>query len=189
MKKTVILFLCILCSPGFCGVFSASGHKKANGLNIEVHYPDGWTAQEGIRPHIVQKFDNNNGSFCMLQIQSIGENLSQKEWNANFVNSTLDDWDEILRDLSQQTKMLSMKHTKYEGLDGVMLKVEQISERGGMTVNSMGVMHIVGYRDSFIMLQCMSGGLTKLEAIQRFNEVEKDFVQFGTGLVLLDKYL
>ncbi len=48
---------------------------------------------------------------------------------------------------------------------------------------------MVGYKDSWIMLWCMSGGLTRQAAEQMFNKKMPEFIQWGNGLVLLDKYL
>lgn len=185
MRKIIYVFLCLLCNPAVCGVFSTTGHEKANGLDIEVHYPENWIVKEGIRPHIVQRFTDQNGNYCQLQINPIGQVLSKEEWDELIKNSTKSDWVELL---GSTYNILSMKHTKYEGLDGVMFKTELVGERAGKTIYGLGIMHILGYKDSWIMFGCMAGGLSKQVAEQKFEAVESDFVRFGNGLVILDKY-
>lgn len=184
IKKILIFVCCLICLPAFCDVFSTNGHKKANGLNIEVHYPSGWTNEEGIRPHIVQKFTDKNGDYCMLIIGNTGQKLSAKQWDNEFKYMTISDY----RDILEGGDVKSVKQTKYEGLSGALVQFEMNKERSGITVYLAGLMHIFGYKDSIISMQCAAGDLTKQGAIKKYEAVKMDFLSFGNGLVLLNKY-
>lgn len=41
--------------------YRTKGHPKALGLDFQISYPASWRAEEGERPHIVQKFISQNG--------------------------------------------------------------------------------------------------------------------------------
>lgn len=186
MRNIMMLIIFALCTPGMCDTFSAKGHKKSNGLNIEVHYPNGWTAEEAIRPHIVQKFVHEGGSMCLLDIYPIGKFLSKDEWASEFELMTRVEY-EIL--FGNDTKVISFNKTRYEGLDGVLLRTQGMHQRSGATFYSDNMVHMLGYKDSLISLVCMSIGTTRQKSIQGFEKKESDFLQFGNGLVLLDLYV
>ncbi len=184
IKKILVFVCCLICLPAFCGVFSTNGHKKANGLNIEVHYPSGWTNEEGIRPHIVQKFTDKNGDYCMLIIGNTGQKLSAKQWDNEFKYMTTSDH----RDILEGGDIKSVKQTKYEGLSGALVHFETSKERAGVKLYLSGLMHMFGYKDSIISMQCAAYDLTKQGARKKFEALSIDFLSFGNGLVLLNKY-
>ncbi len=183
MKKILIIIGLLVCSPGLCGVFSTSGHNKSNGLNIEVYYPDGWVTEEGIRPHVVQKFKDKNNNQCALIIQDVGRVLSKKQWEQEIKQYSLADYKEMLN-----ASNISIKQTQYEGLMGILAKYEMENERSGIKLYSVGLSHLLGYRNSMIMIQCFSADLTKQAAKKKFEIASMDFLSFGNGLVILDKY-
>ena len=41
--------------------YKTKGHPKAKGLELSINYPVSWSADEGLRPHVVQKFISENG--------------------------------------------------------------------------------------------------------------------------------
>lgn len=184
IKRILVIICCLVCLPAFCDVFSTNGHRKANGLNIELHYPSGWSHEEGIRPHIVQKFTDKNGDTCMLVVINTGRKLSTKRWDNEFKYMTKSDYSDML----EGGDVKSIKLTKYEGLSGALVQFEMNKERSGAKLYLAGLMHIFGYKDSLIALQCMVGDLTKQGAIKKFDAHSIDFFNFGNGLVLLNKY-
>lgn len=185
MRLIMFFVICALCTPGLCDTFSAKGHQKSNGLNIEIHYPNGWKAEEAIRPHIVQKFVHEVGNTCLLDIHPIGETLSKDEWTSVFKLTTKAEYEILLGD---GMKVISFNKTQYEGLDGVLLRTHGIHQRSGAMFYSDNMVHLLGYKDSLIMLMCMSVGTTRQKSIQGFEKNKSDFLQFGNGLVLLDLY-
>jgi hypothetical protein len=50
--------------------FSTKGHAKAKGANFTIAYPNNWTASEGERPNIVQKFVGE-GSDSLVNVMII----------------------------------------------------------------------------------------------------------------------
>lgn len=184
IKKIFVVVFCLVCAPAFCGVFSTNGHVKANGLNLQVHYPSGWSHEEGIRPHIVQKFTDKNGDYCMLIIGNTGQKLSARQWDNEFKYMTISDY----KDMLEGGDVKSVKQTKYEGLSGALVQFEMSKERSGIKVYLAGLMHIFGYKDSIISMQCAAGDLTKQGARKKFEALSVDFLSFGNGLVLLNKY-
>lgn len=184
IKRIFVLICCFVCLPAFCDVFSTNGHVKANGLNIEVHYPSGWSREEGIRPHIVQKFKDKNGNYCMLIIGDTGKKLSAKQWDNEFKYMTVSDYTDIL----EGGDVKSVKLTKYEGLTGAFVQYELNKERAGVKLYASGLVHMFGYKNSLVLMQCAAADLTKQGAIKKYEAVKMDFLSFGNGLVLLNKY-
>lgn len=165
VKKILFLVCCLMCSPAICNVFSTAGHQKSNGLNIEIYYPANWTHEEGIRPHIVQKFTDKNDNDCMLIVNDTGKTLSVKQWGNEFKYMTVADYREILKD----GDVKSVKETQYEGLPGAVVEYELSQERAGIRLYITGLMHIFGYKNSLVLLQCASADLTKQGARKKFD--------------------
>ncbi len=184
IKKIFIFVCCLVCLPAYCDVFSTSGHTKSNGLNIELHYPSGWSAEEGIRPHIVQKFTDKNNNVCLLLVRDIGKKLSKKQWEREIKYNSIEDY----KDIFGANFISNIKQTEYENIPGVLVEYEATHNRAGMNAYAKGLGHLLGYKSSMIFIQCMSVGLTKQEAQEKFDAVIHDFWSFGNGLVLLDKY-
>lgn len=184
IKRILVICWCLVCLPAFCDVFSTNGHRKANGLNIELYYPAGWFHEEGVRPHIVQKFTDKSGDYCMLIIVNTGHNLSAKQWDNEFRYMTTSDY----RDILEGGDVKSVKLTKYEGLSGALVQYELNKERAGIKLYASGLVHIFGYKNSLVLMQCAAADLTKQGAIKKYEAVKMDFLSFGNGLVLLNKY-
>ncbi len=45
--------------------FSSKDHPKALGLTINIKRPSSWLAENGERPHVVQKFTSNKGLYVV----------------------------------------------------------------------------------------------------------------------------
>ena len=57
-----------------------TNHSKSNGIEYKLRPPSGWEVAEGIRPHIVKKFnDKSSNSSFMILMKETGVFLTKKE--------------------------------------------------------------------------------------------------------------
>ena len=187
MKFFLIAFsFSLFAFQGFAGVFSTAGHPKSNGINVEIHYSDKWTTlAEGKRPHIVQQFKDEQHNYCLLQIRDAGEFLSTKQWATEFRYMTPRDFQDIA---GEGINITNIKHVNYEDQAGVLMHIDMCMERLGVNVCMAGLVHMLGYKNSVILVQCLSAAPTKTQARLAFESALPDFMLFGNAIVLPDRY-
>ena len=187
MKSFLIAFSFLLFTfQCFAGVFSTAGHPKSNGINVEIHYSDKWTTlAEGKRPHIVQQFKDEQHNYCLLQIRDAGDFLSTKQWATEFQYMTPRDFQDIA---GEGINITNIKHVKYEDQAGVLMHIDTCMERVGVNLCMAGLMHMFGYKNSVILVQCLSAAPTKTQARLAFERALPDFMLFGNAIVLPDRY-
>lgn len=180
------LFFSLSCSYSFAQVFSTKGHAKSNGVKIEITYNDNWTTKEGIRPHIVQVFNDNDGwSSCALTIQpALDVKLTKPQWESAFNNFTITEYEDAIEGFN----LKNYKKTAYEGYAGVLIEFDGKKSRAGIDRYIHGLLHMFGYKENLIMLHCIAGGLTKENADKSYHEHFYDFLQFGNNVLLPDEY-
>lgn len=67
---------------GFTDEYYTSESTKSQGLNIKIKYPKSWKAEDGDRPHVVQKFTHFRGSefgTALILITKLDESLSKND--------------------------------------------------------------------------------------------------------------
>jgi hypothetical protein len=66
-------------ADGFTKEFRTGGHVKSQGIDLGIEFPASWKAEEGRRPHIVQRLTSENGRgrvHAMINVQDLGERLT-----------------------------------------------------------------------------------------------------------------
>lgn len=160
--------------------YSSKNNSKAFGLNIEIKYPKNWTSEEGLRPHIVQKFTSKEG-YCDLLIQKAPYSLSYDDWL-----KVTQDTDEIKKNFSTiKPNDLKITPTQYSGAPGDLLEYSTQMEQADTTIFLNGVAHILFYKDKAILLQCITVGNTKEISQKNMNIYYPIFRAMGNSVTII----
>lgn len=166
--------------------YSSKGHPKAYDLNIEILYPSLWIAEEGKRPHIVQKFTDIYGNGCFLGIQELPETHSPTFWLERTKNTDIIK-QQILADIANAND-LKVTPTKYSGVPGDLIEFNYQSSQAGVSVFSNTILHILFYKNKRITLDCSTTGFSK-EATQLLMDIYyPTFRAIGNDIILQNKY-
>jgi len=189
----VILFtMCIACSSAFSinsndyAKYSTKGHSKAYGLNIVLEYPKNWVAEEGNRPHIVQKFsgkmENNIMPMCLIMIQDTGS-MSDDD----FARDTLSAQPKDL--LPPGATLLNWAKTKYDGQPGYWISGSMKTERAGISAREYFLSHNFIYSGRIVSIQCAVIGYgDERDIYAAFKHSLPIFILIGNSIVIHDKW-
>ena len=171
--------------------FSLDGHPKAHGLNISVKYPSAWKAEEGIRPHIVQKFTGSNvggiSPSCMIIVQKL------PSWASLFLEGELGDdvLSEALHEMVPPDAVyLDGGKTKLDGENGAWLKYYYEAERSGLKFGMYSLQYVLFYGGRMLAVQCSVGGVADDKAMleDAFQSYLPVFQVIGNSIVIHDKW-
>src|SRR4051812_38034657 len=130
--------------------FTTAGHPKADGLTITLRYPETWEAEEGERPHVVQKFVARGGGVenCNILIRRLPAALARAQIKQFVASSDVDTM--IGPGLKLQKKVL----TTVDGLPAAALLGSGNYSSGGMTASVVTVVYVTVYKNHLISLTC-----------------------------------
>ncbi len=171
--------------------YSIRTHPKAHGLDISIEYPESWSAEEGIRPHIVQKFTGSvrGGIFpmCMVMVQKLpafAGILMQGEVAREVFSENLHEL------LPPGATFIDGSQTKIDGEPGAWTKYYYETERAGMKCGMYTLKYILFYEKKMFVLQCIVGGNVNDPEILKdaFNTYLPLFQLVGNSIVIHDKW-
>lgn len=166
--------------------YFSKGHVKSFDLNVEIKYPNNWTAKEGLRPHIVQKFVSKDGvGNCVLLIQKLPEAYSSNDWF-----DATKDIDGIKEAFFSNIKANDLKiiPTQYSGVPGNLIEFNSKMSQAGLTMFMNSVQHNLYYKDNMISLQCYIGGQTKQISQKNMDILYPLFRAMGNDIILHNIY-
>ena len=174
--------------------FSTVGHPKAQGLNIQIDYPKSWIKKEGERPHIVQKFSSSGGGgiakVAILNITPIP--LDLKGFSDKEIAEYLFDPKLVEGQLPENSKLLTVKPTKYDGEPGIFLYYVSQMSRAGANFDSLMVSHRFLYQHAtvdFTIAYLILLTPTQKQLSQQQGESFLGLaIQMGNSIILPDKY-
>lgn len=147
-------------------VFLSRGLQKANGLNIRMEYPSGWSTRDGKRPHVLQFFKSPNlFEMASISVYKVSEfyDLNQEELTlyADDIESQLMS-NEMMRSLliiNDDTTIEEYKFstTRLDALSAVMASCK-VSTQGNANIGLIRMFtqtYLIVYKKSFIMFQYM----------------------------------
>ena len=199
LKLVICILAFILVSASVAYAFQwktydTKGHYKAKNTWISVRYPGHWTAAEGNRPNIIQKFtyyDQNTQIQYMLMLQIIdlpkGVTQESNVWPE-------DEWILLGQDLAleQNLRVRNIEKIRHEGQNGIIIKCYGIDERVGLKLYfELDYMYLM-YNDKFIILGCYTGGA--LDAQQSItnshfsDSIRGIYMQYFNSLIIMEKY-
>jgi hypothetical protein len=171
--------------------YSLKGHTKAGGLDVSLKCPSSWRAEEGIRPHIVQKFTGEafGGILpgCMIVVQDL------PAWASLFLKDEIgaEALSESLREIiPPNATYLGGGKTQIDGEPGAWLKYHYQDERAGMRADMYSLMYILFYNGKMLAIQCNVGGVAGDKEIMEdaFASYLPLFQTIGNSVVIHDKW-
>lgn len=175
-------------SEGYQKSFSTKGHKKAQGLDIELKTPISWKAKEGRRPHIVQKWTSENGTgFEMIQLgirDAGGYTPSNKEVE-EFISSGEPKGITPLGSVYIDSGVFSLEMRK-----GYWLEMYTLKERVGVKIYLHSVMHMFFFRGKAISLTCSASSSERdnKKADEAYKRITPLCQRVLNSIVLLQAY-
>lgn len=208
MKRilTLTLLLALLSGPvAFAGTpiakeftsgnrtkFSTAGHPKSKGLDMVLSYPNSWSAQEGERPNIVQKFFSEGGrglEGALIITKNLplppGTVISEDELKELFAPA------EMKAMLPRGANFIQARRTKIEGIPAGVLEYSMRQERAGLTFDSQFISYMFIYGTTLVQLQCMvtAGQPTSSVVLARkMDDFKPLFFLMANSIVLRDKW-
>lgn len=169
--------------------FSTLGHAKAKGVNLSIYFPKSWTAKDGDRPNIIQKFvapEEGAATIVYLMIKDLpgGDSATDAERLAAISN-------ESLKKMVPQTgKCISVSQTKIEGLPAGILEQTSKLESAGVAIQTRSISYTFFVGKKWILLQCVSMGREDdAESVDtKFEGFRPVFSQIATSIVIPDKW-
>ena len=146
--------------------FNSKGHSKSAGLSFRIKYPKSWSAAEGNRPAILQKFRQSDGqdyrSF-MINVIPLEEDLSKKpreEWYLPLEAAKLL--------LPKNIKIYHSQRTTIDGEPCTMVSFTSTLEGAGITMEAQNVVFFVVTPKHLLVL---NGSLIKspIQSDKEFN--------------------
>ncbi len=166
-------------------------HDKSLGIKLSVSYPSSWEAEEGIRPHIVQKFTGKGYGSILPGAMIIIQDVSS--WETAFLEA--EDWEEILYDASadmipEGASIISRGKTNIDAEPAVWMKLYHQQGRAGMEISMFMLQYITVYQGKMILLQCSVAGRMDDQLLleDSFNSYLPLFQGIGNSIVYIDKW-
>lgn len=138
---------------GFRERYQTDGTGKAQGVKLVLQLPRSWLAQDGERPHIVQKWTNEGGtglSVITLDIRDLGGPAPTVQEVDELIRSG-----EMRREFAALGTVLDLGRFTVERQPGVRLELSTLQERVG-PLYSRGVLYQVYFRGKAVGLMCMA---------------------------------
>lgn len=169
--------------------FSTDGHPKAKGVRLSLYYPNSWTAKEGERPNIVQKFVSTRGrgvEMAVLITKSLPPDLeySAQELREFFAPDNLKDM------VPDGALFLAATSTKIETLPAGILDFVVNEQRAGMTVSMRTASLIFIEKNTMVQFQFSVGGTasTLQELEDRMTLLRPLFTLMSNSIILEDMW-
>jgi hypothetical protein len=173
---------------GYINEFYTKESEKSGGVNVKIKYPKSWKAENGDRPHVVQKFTHFRGyefGSALLMITKMDEILSKSD--IDYLLS-----DEGLRNqIPNSSKILSTNNKIIidnipTGEITIYYEQQQMSNKLGMISD----IYIMYYLDNQITLMCTIGSTVDNynKTYNRYLVNKKLFRKIANNLVILSQY-
>ena len=206
--KTFIIFLCIILNTftqvysqdedftlwkeGKTFIYNTTGHLKSKGLNLSVKFPNNWTALEGNRPNIVQKFYHNNKPFVTALI--IVKTFETPPTSEEMID---------LQTESQIKTLIPKGGTHIKSNTGLIIdgetafsieyKLERKAENNvtGLDFNGYIIIYYIIFKNYLIALQfCVTNDITKQDEDinAKFEEHKLAFKRIVNSVIILSKW-
>jgi hypothetical protein len=202
MKKylLILLFISLIPVSAYCKSQSAQefidgkkktyntvGNPKAKGLHLSIEYPEGWSAAQGNRPNVPQKFVSEKGKgleMLVIVVRNMPNDLqlSKDDIDAMFTPESLA---EIVPDAAIY---VGGKPITIDGLSGGWANYIQRQERLGLVMKSISDAYVFYYDKRLIFLIFSVSGIDADETMDRYNWNVPLFKMMVNSLILHDQY-
>jgi len=163
--------------------FNSAGHAKSQGLSVSLRYPAAWVAEEGDRPHVVQKFIGRPRPVnCMVLISDTGRDRTAAQAHADLAPANL------RRLVPGTATMLGGSRTRLDGLTAGEIQFATVTSRPGLTLHMRSVGYVLYYGRHEIDLMCSLGASAAEGLDARFAAWLPVFRQVANTFVLHNQY-
>jgi len=172
--------------------YSTENHPKANGLKITMKYPSDWEAEEGDRPHIVQKFISPSRlSIFMIYVREIPgyvakayELIDENDFDETF------DFDVAKEFIPKNAKLIDKRVTKIEGLLTFIVEYSSYSERAEFEIYTQNILYLMIYKKNAISFQALVADAKGYEnrAKNRMRNTRLTFQKMVNSVVIHNKW-
>lgn len=166
--------------------FDSKGHPKAKGVWLTVRYPQGWSAREGERPNILQKFVGAYGgvdSLLMLQVRDGGTGSNIEKECSTLTDK---DWVDIFTEPASSIE--GMRKIQHEGKPGILFNVLNTQGRAGLILHSSYRVMAICHDRNLVLAWCGSVAPDGIKVKQNLHTLEPLCQQYFNSLVLMDRY-
>jgi hypothetical protein len=172
---------------GFSKAYKTNGHEKSRNIKMLVRIPKSWKGSEGSRPHIVQKWiDENGGGRNMITLLIMdAEGFNPTKEDIKYLISS----GKLKEGIPKDAVYNSAGAFTIEGVPGFWIKQDLVMERAGVEYQQKIIQYSFVYGGSSIQLMCHSGGVLGASDIQEnFEKIEPLCLAILNSVVLEDKY-
>ncbi|MDO8926511.1 MAG: hypothetical protein Q7U94_06330 [Sideroxyarcus sp.] len=175
-------------TDGFRQRYHSDGTGKSQGIKLTLQVPRSWVAKEGERPHIVKKWQSENGTGLELIILDIrdgeGYNPSRQDM-VNVISSG-----EIKSLVPSGSTYADSGNFNLEGQTGYWLQITTNIERAGTKLYQEATTYQLFFRGKAIGLHCQAGGpeSEKSKTSEAFKRIKPLCQQVLNSLVLTQVY-
>lgn len=169
--------------------FSTKGHSKSKGAFFSIKYPQSWSAKEGERPNIVQKFVSESGKGLEMVM------ILTKSFPANIPVSKADIEDLLSQDglkewVPRGATLIRTKSTKIEGEPAGIVEYSQLAERAGIEFFTQAFTLVFVQGRTIVGVQMQIGGLSAnaAEVAKRADAFRILFHLMMNSIVFEDKW-
>ena len=163
--------------------FSSAGHAKSQGLSVSLRYPAAWIAEEGERPHVVQKFSARpRPVVCTFLISDTGRNRTPAQARADLAPANLP---RLVPDIAT---WLGGSQVRLDGLAAGEIQFATVTARPGVTIHMRSVGYVVYYGRHEIDLMCSVAANAAEGLDARFAAWLPVFRQIANTFVLHNQY-
>lgn len=173
--------------------YKTDDHPKARRLKMKFDYPSGWTAKEGERPNIVQRFVEPLTAgitrMCMITVKEFPPEVQAASSEPGMLDEVF--LPENLRQMVPPgATVLDAQSTKYDGQPGGWLSYSIYAEAANMKLYSVSLNQTFSFQGKMAGLLCSVGGAAAESAkVDRaFQASIPLFQQMGASIVLPDKW-
>ncbi len=173
---------------GFFLEFFTNESAKSKGLDIKLKYPRSWKAENGDRPHVIQKFTSDNGhglETALIMIMELKEGYSQSE-----INYLLTE-EEVKKQLPENSKVIDIETDIFVGnVKATSITSYQIQQQMEFELGIFSKTYLLYYDNYQVVLMFSSGSISDQydDIYNRYQANEKLFWRIANNLVILSKY-
>ena len=175
-------------SDGFRQRYQTDGTGKSQGIKLALQLPRSWAAHEGERPHIVKKWQSENGSGLETMLLDIrdgqGYSPTKKEMQ-NVVSSG-----EIKTFIPDGSTYVDSGNFTLEQQTGYWIQIALPVERVGVKIYQDALMYQFFFKGKVIGVMCQAGGPDndRPKVHEAFKRIRPLCLQVLNSLVLKQAY-
>jgi len=173
---------------GFRQRYQTDGAGKSQGIKLVLQLPQSWAAKEGERPHIVKKWQSENGTGLEMMHLDIrdgpGYNPTKKEMQDMVTSGEVRDF------VPDGATYVDSGNFDLEGQTGYWLQMTMPVERAGVKMYQEALMYQLFFQGKAIGIMCQAGGPVneKPKTIDAFKRIRPLCQQVLNSLVLTQAY-